>query len=340
MNGHTYIRFRDLTLLIVITLCTLFAGLGLRDLWNPVEPRYAAVAAEILESGEWLVPSYDGELYAQKPAPFFWASAWFMSLTDDPGRRLMMVRMPSALGGLLMVIATWWIGRRFGGDCVGLWAGIFIAVSWLPFWSSRFCHMDTLTAAALAFAMYWLHAAAETLGRARRLRILAAGLALGAGLLLKGPSTLVFAAVSMLLLSLGRRDAGMWRRSGLLPAAGLSILIGAAWFIPAWYTAGDAWAKELAVDAGILHAFDSSNARKHTAFYYPSIIWAVCSNCSASSAACSRSGFSVAKAKKARLHSPIFCNSSIVSSNVSSVGSIRPISATAQTSFARMYSNA
>ena len=60
--------------LAAAALLTLAAGLGLRDPWAPDEPRYALIAAEMLQSGNWSVTHLGGLVYAQKPPVYFWTS--------------------------------------------------------------------------------------------------------------------------------------------------------------------------------------------------------------------------------------------------------------------------
>jgi len=53
------------------------ASAWVRDLWAPDEPRYAQVAREIFEGGDFLVMHLCGELYPDKPPLLFWLSGLF-----------------------------------------------------------------------------------------------------------------------------------------------------------------------------------------------------------------------------------------------------------------------
>ena len=59
-------------LLVFAGIVLLLPSLFLRDLWKPDEPRYAQVAREMSETGEWIVPHLNGETYAHKPPLVFW----------------------------------------------------------------------------------------------------------------------------------------------------------------------------------------------------------------------------------------------------------------------------
>jgi 4-amino-4-deoxy-L-arabinose transferase-like glycosyltransferase len=51
-------------------LLLFFFGLGARDFWAPVEPRYAEIARLMFAKEEWIVPMVNGELYRDKPILF------------------------------------------------------------------------------------------------------------------------------------------------------------------------------------------------------------------------------------------------------------------------------
>jgi 4-amino-4-deoxy-L-arabinose transferase-like glycosyltransferase len=61
-------------IIILISLCFLlyFVGLGRWDLWSPDEPRYAQVAKEMVNGGDWLLMHYNRRTYGAKPPLFFW----------------------------------------------------------------------------------------------------------------------------------------------------------------------------------------------------------------------------------------------------------------------------
>ena len=261
---------------LIVAVFSLFVGLGARDLWNPVEPRYAGISAEIARTGNWLVPHYDGKYYDQKPAPFFWVGALLLRGARGEELRRFLVRLPSALGGLLMALATWALGRRLFGNGAGFWAATLLATSWLVFWSSHFCHMDTLAAAALSGAILGFITLKDEADPAKRRRaFLLAAFSVSGGLLLKGPATMVFAAVFLLVCAVWERDAGWLKRTRPTAVGAIALVAGAAWFVPATLEAGMVWARSLAIDRGVFHLVDPDNPDKHGSLYYISVLWGV-----------------------------------------------------------------
>jgi len=91
---------RWLALLIFIAL---FAGIGLRGPWPPDEPRFALVAKDMVETGQWLFPMRGGELYADKPPLFMWAIAASYAVLGDIQWAFLIPSLLAGLGTLWLV---------------------------------------------------------------------------------------------------------------------------------------------------------------------------------------------------------------------------------------------
>lgn len=107
-------------LLLAVTGIILVAGLGLRDPWPADEPRFALIAQEMAEGGNWLLPHVGGVLYPDKPPMFFWLVAALFTLTGS-------MKVSMLLPGLFAGIAVMWfitdLSRRLWDDRTALWVG-------------------------------------------------------------------------------------------------------------------------------------------------------------------------------------------------------------------------
>jgi 4-amino-4-deoxy-L-arabinose transferase-like glycosyltransferase len=123
------------------TLLFLFR-IGERDLWDPDETRYALVAREMWESGNWILPQLDGSVYAEKPPLFFWV----VNLsTFILGKDLEFVnRLPSALAGVACLLITFLFGERLFHPRIGFLSGLALATCFLFPQLSRWMMLDSL----------------------------------------------------------------------------------------------------------------------------------------------------------------------------------------------------
>ena len=100
-------------LLLAFALVLIGAGIGLRDPWPADEPRFALVAKQMVESGDWLFPHRGNELYSDKPPMYMWMQATAHALT---GSWRLAFLLPSLLSSLLTLGLIYDLARRLHGD--------------------------------------------------------------------------------------------------------------------------------------------------------------------------------------------------------------------------------
>ena len=154
---------------------------------EPDESRYAQIALEMLQSGDYVTPTLDGQPYLDKPPLLYWltaASYWVFGA----GQRA--ARLPCALAAWLTVVVTWWLGRRLvGGRAAALGALLLLLCAGFVL-AGRFLIMDSLLTLMTTVGLL----AAFRGGRERRAAgrwWLLAGVASGLGVLAKGPVALL-----------------------------------------------------------------------------------------------------------------------------------------------------
>ncbi|MCY2986401.1 MAG: glycosyltransferase family 39 protein, partial [Planctomycetota bacterium] len=115
-----------LALIIVVAGIALFTNLGGPRLWDRDEPRNAGCALEMLQRGDWVIPFFNGELRAHKPALLYWL---IMSAYSLFGVNEFAARFWSAVLGMGTALATYGIGRRLFHARVGLWSAVILSTS-------------------------------------------------------------------------------------------------------------------------------------------------------------------------------------------------------------------
>lgn len=111
------------TLVIAVAALVMIPGLWSTHLWDEDEGYFAAAAAEMFERGDWIVPTFNHELFGHKPPLMYWGMmAGFHAL----GVNELAARLPSALCGILASLVTMRIGQRLFNDRAGAIAGMVL----------------------------------------------------------------------------------------------------------------------------------------------------------------------------------------------------------------------
>lgn len=207
------------------------------------ETRYATVAWEMWQHGEWLVPHLNGQPYAHKPPLLFWLVevAWSMFGVGAAAARLVTVAVSIAT-----LLLTAMLARRLWPDrpAVALLAPLVLLGTglWVPF--STALMFDMLMALCVVAALHGLALA----GGGDRRGWLLTGAAIGAGILAKGPVVLLYVIPVALFRrgwQRGESNGGRYWYLGLAAAVALGAAIALAWAIPAALHGGEAYAEAI-----------------------------------------------------------------------------------------------
>ncbi len=220
-------------LLLLLGLVLFLPGLGARDLWNPDEPRYAVVAREMLERGDWLVPHLNDRLYAEKPPLHFWSIAALSKLAG--GVSEVTARLPSVLAAVLALFFLFDLSRRLFDREVAWTAVLVFTTAAKILWQGRIGQIDMTLVALVTLAMAcFVRGLTERRDGYFRLFFVAAGLAT----LAKGPVGLLppLLAIVAFALATGRRD--LLGRMRIPTGLALWAAIVLAWLAPAILSAG------------------------------------------------------------------------------------------------------
>jgi 4-amino-4-deoxy-L-arabinose transferase-like glycosyltransferase len=149
---NTSIR-RDQWILLFAVLLVIGAGIGLRDPWPADEPRFALVARQMVDSGQWLFPHRGNELYADKPPLFMWLQAIGYLLTRE--WRIAFL-LPSLFAALGTVACVYDLGRRLWTHKVGLYAAYALLFAVQFSYQSKKAQIDPLITFWITLANYGL----------------------------------------------------------------------------------------------------------------------------------------------------------------------------------------
>lgn len=199
-------------------------------LWDRDEPRFARATVEMVESGNYLYPTFNGKLRPDKPVLIYWLMSVPVRLL---GQTELAVRLPSALGTALTCLLVFFLGRQLWDAKTGLWAMGILATSGLMLFEGTAATADgTLLACMIGAMAVFVHAITT---RLRFYHLLLLGAAFGLALLTKGPVGLlpVTAIVTTLILDRKRIASPGRHALTMLGALVIGALLFIAWGIPA-----------------------------------------------------------------------------------------------------------
>ncbi|MCC6678283.1 MAG: glycosyltransferase family 39 protein [Phycisphaerales bacterium] len=233
-----------------VLLVLICLGVYLPGLWSlpPVdrdESRFAQASRQMAEAQDWsgwLIPMVQDRPRLNKPPLIYWLQAASARAIDAGKRRsvnpwmhaslVWPYRLPSILAALIAVLATWRIGVTMFDARAGWLGALLLAVCPLLIWESKQARADMVLLAATTVAMWMVwsmfrrrrenEAGHPHAGRARLLKQAVLWLAVAAGVMTKGPVTIMVLGLTILFIGVMTRR---WRWiGGLRPVLGVMLV--------------------------------------------------------------------------------------------------------------------
>jgi 4-amino-4-deoxy-L-arabinose transferase-like glycosyltransferase len=248
---------RAVSLLVLVSLLAFLPGFFQIPPVDRDEAYFAQATKQMLETGNYIDIRYQDDVRYRKPIGIYWLQAGVVKAAQTLGLRsaretIWLYRVPSLLGAIGAVLATYWCALAFISRRGALLAALMMAGSVALGIEARLAKTDAVLLFTVVLAMGVMARAyvrsrdglAKGAAPAARLSWSVSALfwtALAGGFLDKGPLILMFAALAALALSIADRSAP-WLLA-LRPLAGtawmLSLIL--PWFIAIYLRAGNAF---------------------------------------------------------------------------------------------------
>lgn len=224
---------RQPSLIVLLVAAAVFLGCIVSPpaLMDDVDAVQAAIARNMLDSGDWVTARLDGIPYLEKSPLKYWMMAIAFQLL---GVRDWVARLPLALSTvalcwLVFRVGAWAFSRR-----AGLIAGCALATSAGLFLFTRVQIPDAMLTATITLAMWSFLRALDPEEPRPALWAYTMAAAIGTGLLLKGLIAALFptAAGALFLLFTGEwRARETWRKLRVFRGALIALAIAAPWHV-------------------------------------------------------------------------------------------------------------
>jgi 4-amino-4-deoxy-L-arabinose transferase-like glycosyltransferase len=184
---------RDASLVVAAALTVLLLNLGAPPLFDDDEPRNAGCSLAMLDRGDWVVPTFHGELRVHKPPLVNWVQMAGLSLA---GRNEVGARIGSVFLTVASCLMTWRIGCLLFSPAVGLTTGLAMAGCIWTAIGGRAATPDAPLVFATTCTLWLLAGGLDAAGQLRLSlgRAALVGASAGVAMLAKGPVGLVVPA--------------------------------------------------------------------------------------------------------------------------------------------------
>lgn len=253
----------------LVVFLGLFFRLGDLPFLGADEPRYARIAEEMAESGDWVTPRLQGRPWLEKPPLLFWmqaASYWLLGPGEAPAR------FPVAVSAVIAsLVLAWTVGRTVGA-APGFLAFLILQSSALYLLFGRSASTDMPLTACLTAALV-LAFLAQHEGSKRW--ALLAGVALGLAVLAKGPVAVVLwgAILFAWCYVIGRVP---WKPGQWLLAGGAFTATAVPWFWLISSTHGENFALTFWVNHHLARYVTDLHHHAQPVWYYLPILLCGC----------------------------------------------------------------
>jgi 4-amino-4-deoxy-L-arabinose transferase-like glycosyltransferase len=202
-----------IVILFTLYVCY-FSQLGVVGFVGPDEPRYAWIARDMAETGDWVTPRLYGKPWFEKPPLLYWGGAIFFKLLGDQPE--IAARLPSAVSALLATLVLAWLAWRTCGEECARWLLLLLPTSVGMIGFSHAAATDMpftgmLTMAMVSAAVVLRLTPTDStpiLPRTPWLALLLFGFFLGLAVLAKGPAAIMLSGGAVFFWALLRKR---WR---------------------------------------------------------------------------------------------------------------------------------
>ena len=242
---------RAAALIVLVSLLAFLPGFFQIPPVDRDEAYFAQATKQMIETGDYVDIRYQDDVRYRKPVGIYWLQAAVVKTAEALGlpaarTTIWLYRVPSLIGAVGAVLATYWCALAFVSRRGALLAALMMAGSAVLGVEARLAKTDAVLLFTVVIAMGVL-ARAYLLPRetgAARLNWRLPALfwtALGAGILIKGPLILMFVALAAAALSIIERSARWLLALRPLPGTAWLFLIVLPWFIAIYLRVGSAF---------------------------------------------------------------------------------------------------
>ena len=284
IRGGTVRGIPVLPALLVLAVAVYFIALGSVAIWDANEAFYVETPREMLEAHDFLNPSFNYLPRFNKPVLSYWIVAGFYRVF---GVSVAVQRFAIALGAMVIIAAAYLLARtamkeegfRIGdrgsriGDAAGRWAAAGLAAAPRLVMFARRIFIDIWITAFMSLTLVFF-ALSERYPERRRRYLALMYVAIGLGVLTKGPVAIALPGLSFALYLAVRRE--LRRVTEMMLPLGVVIIavIVVPWYAALYHEHGWTYIRSFFISENIERFTSGVGVRQHRGpwFYLPVVL--------------------------------------------------------------------
>ncbi len=253
-------------------------ALGNTAIWDANEAFYVETPREMLEANDFLNPTFNYLPRFNKPVLSYWIVAGFYQVF---GVSVTVQRLVIALGAMIIIACAWLLAtvaiagesRREARTAAGLWAAAGLAADPRLVMFARRIFIDIWITVFMSLTLV-MFALSERYPERRRQFLLLMYVAIGLGVLTKGPVAIALPALAFTLYLAVTRD--LKRITGMMIPAGVLILavIVIPWYAALYHEHGWTYIRSFLVGENVDRFLSGAGVRQQRGFgfYLPIVL--------------------------------------------------------------------
>jgi 4-amino-4-deoxy-L-arabinose transferase-like glycosyltransferase len=269
-----------LLVLLAAAVAPFFVNLGDSSIWDANEAFYVETPREMIESGDYINPSFNYEPRFNKPVLSYWIVAGMYRVF---GVSVTTERLAIAALALIMIVAAWFLGRAASMQPLAApLAALGLAAGPRFFMFSRRIFVDMAVTAMMTLTLLFF-VLSERYPSRRRLFLALMYVSVGLGVLTKGPVAAVIPLLVFTAYLAVHRELGRLRELMIPTGTVIALLIVAPWYL-ALYQQPHGWThiSEFFIGENVGRFTETIGTQERGPFFYLPVLvhdmlpWSIC----------------------------------------------------------------
>lgn len=260
---------RLLKLLVAASAVLLFLGLGASTIWDANEAFYTETPRQMVLSGDYVNPSFNGAPRFNKPVLNYWIVAAFYKAL---GVSVWAERVAIATGALGIAAAAFVIARVGWSLRAGWIAALIILSSPRVVFFARRIFIDIWVTLFMSLVLMCF-VLAEARPQQRRRYLLLMYAAAGLGVLTKGPVAIVLPAIAFFLYLLWQQRLGDLLRMHLVTGTLIVLAIVMPWYVMVYAEHGWGYIRDFFIGENVGRFADTYGEQSRPFYFYLPVLF-------------------------------------------------------------------